>query len=367
MKKTKTGNLPQAEDTMALFARLAKPQPGQDNLDVARRILGHLRLAQATAALHPGNPEISTEASTELCYALGRLIKGSASLNAEIRTAFAATLSSVLVEFHPLVPVGSITKLVQKTLTAQDLFGASNPSRGEESAVLCAKLGCYSAVVVAYGAELAALHEAQAAALIQDLFLAARQRSYLGASAYQLLAHIYMLSDAKINELVWANLKEALCNADLVWFLLETGIPVDRCSIAVSARLPVSPILGNTAAVHALLLETISFLREPHRLWKLLLGHLHGTGQLAEWVATNIDAALFGSESVDKKLLGLKLIDEMVAGGLAHAPLNLPCFFELVNSVGPNVAKKAKASLPLNAPLLHTVPGTIRALTNDVV
>lgn len=345
-KKNKETSVPSRENLLALFNRLTKLQTNEECEACITEMLSALTSGQPDVQSDEKSEKLEAFCSGDLCYTVRRLIKGSASINERTRRSFAATLFSVVLKFKDSIPCDVFVKEFNKLLTSQDLYGTGNPSRGQETALNSARLACISTAVEVYHG----LDATAASKMITELFEMAEIRSFLGIPCFQVLLSIKKLGeyDDKINDC----LQNSKASVDLIWFLVESGISKEN--VAALRTFTKEPILANADLIFPLLNESISYLSEPHKLWFSMIDYAKTTGTLQEMVF-KIDADYIGTDSLQKKIIGVKLMSYSFIA-LETLPLEkLENLLQLINQLGPKHSKGSKNALPLNQELTQLV------------
>lgn len=342
-KKNKETSMPK-ENLLTLFNRLTKLQTNEECNACVCEMLAILESSKPESHPEDKSDKLETVCSKDLCYTVRRLIKGSASINEGTRRSFATALNLVMTKFKDSIPCSIFVKEFNKLLTSQDLYGTGNPTRGQETALNSARLACMETAVGVYGQ---VLDGASLANMIKELFEMAETRSFLGTPCFQLLICIQKLGtyDAHINE----GLQKAKSSVDLIWFLHEAGIAKEN--VPALRTFTKEPIPANADLIFPLLNESISYLSEPHKLWFSMIDFAKSAGSIQEFLQ-KLDQEYIGSDSLQKKIVGVKLISY----SLEALPLDkLENMLQLINQLGPKHAKGSKNTLPLNQEVARLV------------
>lgn len=299
--------------------------------------------------------ELADTVSLDLCYAIKRLIRGLASSNSDIRIRYGIGLAAIFTNFSDILPVSVVRKWSLALLTGQVIFGSSSMSRGEQSSLFSAKLAFIASVVEGYPSSKWLSDASISQEMVVELISIIKARTFLRESAFTVLLTILRLLPDLSS--VYPQLAQIPMSADFLKFLHELEIPKVETLLQISPQLEKFPVLNNTIVVMKCLFETISTSTQPHSLWITFVNFLKSNSKLQEFWSESLEADLIGSDSVEKKILGVMIFDSV--SNDSSFLLQSKLLWDLYNSVGPNVESKAKGKLPLTVAVEKSVCSTI--------
>jgi len=354
-KKAKLNLSQPSDDLAALINALSKADNETKQNSIIEHIVLILEKTQMTAS---SSVILSSSASNaELAYCLKRLVKGSASLKEGTRVAFCAALFAVCSKFSRSYPLPEMYSLISSLLTSSNLYGSASPSNSEEVAVLSAKLGCLGVLLRVYNEDFGVLGEEQSSQIIKELFEISQARSYFAISAFQLL--ILLENCPGFTAVILDQLQKSKLTANMIWFLHQSS-KLDWESMPAHFRdkLVEVNLLNNFELIFNLLVESLSYLSEPHPLWYKFIDHsLRCSG--GEKLLSKFDGTILTADSVQWKIIGIQLLSYCFESSENPNIEALPNLLILIDKVSPNLTRGPKASLPLNNQvfkLVHIFP-----------
>lgn len=301
------------------------------------------------------SPDMTLESGTEntsanLQYCLKRLIRGSASLNENTRLAFISALGALLGKFKDILEPSQLLKLHEELITASDLFGSASPSRSEMTGILAAQLGFYAALKRSF--ELSSLQKDDVEVIVSNIFKGIKSRSFLRIPAYTLLLDLIKFEAFEKSILIQLKAQKQI-DIDLIWFVLSANL--NEVDIPALKDDSIStPLLSNTTFLVPSLLESMSYLNDPHPIWFQIIRYENENCSLAQFLDETVDRLLISSSSVQKRTLGLTLIDFCLENQYKLCG-SLTSFVNLIDALGQKSVMKSKGALPLNIALKKTV------------
>jgi hypothetical protein len=287
--------------------------------------------------------ELAETVSLDLCYAIKRLIRGLASSNSDIRIRYGIALAAIFSHFCDILPISVVRKWSLALLTGQVIFGSSSMSRGEQSSLFSAKLAFIASVLEGYPSSKWLSDVAISQEMVVELISIIKARTFLRESVFTVL--LTMLSLFSDLSPVYPLLSQIPMSADFLKFLHELEIPKVETLLQISPQLENFPVFNNTTVVMKCLFETISTSTQPHSLWIAFVNFLKSDSKLQEFWSESLEADLIGSDSVEKKIIGI-MIFESICNDPSFV-LQSKLLWNLYNAVGPNAGSKAKGKLPL--------------------
>lgn len=339
------------ETLLSSISSLTKETNSEARIKIITSIAENVKASQDQFSPDADATNLDACLSADACYVLKRLIKGSASLKENVRESFFLGLSSIIAVLKTSLSLPILMSAALQILSPQELFGSSKASRGEDSAVRAAKLNLYSIFLQEYPEQIEALSQESKDLVLKDVFEISQARTFFGFPAATLLLSLYKQYPF-YREPILKSCETAEANLDIIWLLASIG-PASKGSYPASLT-AFDDVLDAEELILKMLDESISFLSAPHNLWFKLLEHRMGKPDFAAFWSKIVDEALLGSESVQKKLVGLELAKWLLKAQAFPFPSDN--LFAVIDRIGAHSLRKKQQSLPLNQSVSQLVP-----------
>lgn len=292
--------------------------------------------------------ELSRSVSLDLCYAVKRLIRGLASSDSNVRISYGISLAALLENFRDILPIEVIWKWSLALLSGHVIFGNASLSRGEQSTLFSAKLTCIGSIVEGYSGSSSLCNQTTNNEMVVELISIAKSRTFLRDSAFQILLSIIKFQTDQLQFMtsIIPLIDQIPLSADFIKFINDLEISNPALLLQISPKLENFPVFKNEMIVFEALLETISTSTTPHPLWIIFVSFLKANEIFQKFYTEKMEDGLFGSESVEKKLIGLLIFDHLWSDS-SDSCTKSKKLLDLFNNVAPNIGSKAKGNLPL--------------------